>query len=154
MNYDIKPVETYYHGQHFKSILEARWACFFDICEWKWAYEPYKVGNKIPDFILQGINFNIIAEVKPAIFVTDEFIQSIQSNYKNQKTHVLILTDNPFTLDEATNLIICKGFDEWNHSDYIDFFMKNKNDFSSFIYNTERKTNPSFLRGLDVSDKR
>ena len=38
-------IQTVYRGIEFRSRLEARWAAFFDQCEWPWVYE----GNDILD---------------------------------------------------------------------------------------------------------
>lgn len=35
----IKAIETFYKGYKFRSLLEARWAVFFDALEIKWEYE-------------------------------------------------------------------------------------------------------------------
>lgn len=56
----IKPIETFYHGQRFRSRLEARWAVFFDACGAEWEYEPegFDVGNGVlylPDFRLHNL---------------------------------------------------------------------------------------------------
>jgi len=166
MNYNIKPVESYYGGQHFKSLLEARWACFFDICGWKWSYEPLKINNRIPDFVLKGAKFDIIAEVKPSIFVDDVFLKSLYDNYKCAKMHVLILTDNPFS-DSDSYLEICKGYEATSFSDKYElmfpvesFVMKSENDISTVIYiwdglffeETERKNFLHFDYGPDHNE--
>ena len=56
----IKAIETMYHGQRFRSRLEARWAVFFDACGVEWEYEPegYDVGDGVlylPDFRLHNL---------------------------------------------------------------------------------------------------
>lgn len=52
--YEIKPIETYYDGRHFRSRLEAKWAVFFKTLGIKYEYEPegYKTsaGYYLPDF--------------------------------------------------------------------------------------------------------
>ena len=60
----IKAIETFYKGYHFRSRLEARWAVFFETLGIPWKYEvegyerelPYGSGPKItrylPDFFL------------------------------------------------------------------------------------------------------
>jgi hypothetical protein len=45
----IKAIETRYHGYHFRSRLEARWAVFFDEVRLDWEYE------------LEGFSFDGIA---------------------------------------------------------------------------------------------
>jgi hypothetical protein len=64
---------TEYAGVKFRSRLEARWACFFDLLEWQWEYEPFDFNDWVPDF---GLSFScghsecagrhrFFAEVKP-----------------------------------------------------------------------------------------
>lgn len=43
-------IPTVYKGVQFRSRLEAKWACFFDLCGWEWAYEPVDLPGYIPDF--------------------------------------------------------------------------------------------------------
>lgn len=45
-------IPTVYAGRQFRSILEARWAAFFDLCDWRWEYEPYELNGWIPDFVI------------------------------------------------------------------------------------------------------
>lgn len=59
---DIKPIQTYYNGYHFRSRLEARWAVCFDALNIKYEYEPegFDLGDGyyyLPDFYLpdQGV---------------------------------------------------------------------------------------------------
>ena len=40
VQYTYGAVETFYKGYRFRSRLEARWAAFFDLCKWRWEYEP------------------------------------------------------------------------------------------------------------------
>jgi len=60
----IKAIPTYYNGQRFRSRLEAKWAAFFDLCEWKWSYEPDDLDGYIPDFKL-WFRIPVLVEVKP-----------------------------------------------------------------------------------------
>lgn len=51
----MKPIETVYHGNRFRSRLEARWAVAFDALDVEYEYEPIgfelKDGTKyLPDF--------------------------------------------------------------------------------------------------------
>jgi hypothetical protein len=72
----IKAIETRYKGYRFRSRLEARWAVFFDACEYKWEYEPegYVLPcgtHYLPDFKLFGTDKNgddyvFLIEVKPS----------------------------------------------------------------------------------------
>lgn len=64
MLYTIQAHPTTYAGVNFRSRLEARWAAFFDLCQWEWDYEPIDLIGWSPDFILKGEK-DIIIEVKP-----------------------------------------------------------------------------------------
>lgn len=73
MNYTIKAIETRYAGTNFRSRLEARWAAFFDLCGWRWEYEPVDFDGWIPDFLIEfpcghsecNGTHTVYAEVKP-----------------------------------------------------------------------------------------
>lgn len=58
-------IETLYRGIRFRSRLEAKWACFFDLMQWQWEYEPFDAAGYIPDFVLLGAD-PVLVEVKPA----------------------------------------------------------------------------------------
>ena len=61
----IKGIPTKYKGVWYRTRLEARWAVFFDLVGWHYAYEPCDLNGWIPDFLLSGINEEIFVEVKP-----------------------------------------------------------------------------------------
>jgi len=51
----MTPSRTWnYKGYEMRSVAEARWAAFFDICGIGWQYEPINTGTYIPDFLLLG----------------------------------------------------------------------------------------------------
>lgn len=56
---------TKYDGRQYRSLLEAKWACFFDLCGWSWEYEPHELYYYIPDFVLTA-PVRMLVEVKPA----------------------------------------------------------------------------------------
>ena len=58
-------IPTTYRGVRFRSRLEARWAAFFDRCNWKWSYEPLDLEGYIPDFLLHFDANDLLIEVKP-----------------------------------------------------------------------------------------
>lgn len=60
----IKAHPTSYGGTRFRSRLEATWAAFFDICGWRWQYEPLDLAGWSPDFAL-GNDLSLLCEVKP-----------------------------------------------------------------------------------------
>lgn len=59
-----EPSRTYnYNGYEMRSLAEARWAAFFDICGIRWQVEPISTGDYIPDFLLLG-DAPTIVEIK------------------------------------------------------------------------------------------
>lgn len=67
MEYNIKAIETKLFGYTFRSRLEARWAAFFQLCGWRWDYEPVDFEGWMPDFALYGANQITYVEVKPFV---------------------------------------------------------------------------------------
>jgi hypothetical protein len=65
MIYNIKAIPTTYAGVNFRSRLEARWAAFFDLCGWKWDYEPFDLDGWTPDFLIKTRIADVLVEVKP-----------------------------------------------------------------------------------------
>lgn len=65
---------TMYKGIRFASLLEAQWACFFDLVGWEWEYKPVVSGAwREPDFMVQfpcghsecGAFHVLLVEVQP-----------------------------------------------------------------------------------------
>jgi hypothetical protein len=50
MKYTMKSHPTLYKGTMFRSRLEARYAAYFDLCGFKWEYEPIDLDGWTPDF--------------------------------------------------------------------------------------------------------
>lgn len=50
MNYAFASRPTFYNGVQFRSRLDAHWACFFDLVNWRWAYEPFDLIGWTPTF--------------------------------------------------------------------------------------------------------
>lgn len=86
-------IQTAYRAFEFRSRLEARWAAFFDLCGWNWAYEPTERHGYIPDFVL-GYRPTLV-EVKPfhRIEQWDEAIQKIIQSGIDEP--VILLGDDP-----------------------------------------------------------
>lgn len=59
-------IPTRYHGRQYRSRLEARWACFFDVLGWRAEYEPCDFEGWIPDFLLCEAR-PVFVEVKPVL---------------------------------------------------------------------------------------
>lgn len=76
----IKAIETTYKGYRFRSRLEARYACFFDVNRMEWEYEKegYSLpcGAYLPDFWFP--EERMWAEVKPEAFSPSEITKAIQ----------------------------------------------------------------------------
>ena len=82
MIYNIKAIPTQYAGVLFRSRLEARWAAFFDLCEWRWEYEPFDLNGWLPDFRLMGF-CDVLVEVKPYFFDNSKGIFDSDLVYEN-----------------------------------------------------------------------
>jgi len=138
MNYNIKAKKTLYNGIVFRSRLEAKWATFFDLIGWEWAYEPSAINGYNPDFIIRAKSEafptkQIICEIKPALLLNKDEIDIIFNKYKSLPAHILILDDMPF---EKTNGLIKIGtgsqfWGEHGRSEMEDLVLKTKDDFSS-----------------------
>lgn len=101
LKYDQKAIETEYRGYLFRSRLEARWAAFFDLCEWGWGYEPPEMGGWLPDFVL-GETATLV-EVKP-FFHAEEWGGAIEKilNSSHQGPTILLGADPTWRLSPGT----------------------------------------------------
>lgn len=111
MTYDIKPIKCTYKQTFFKSKLEARWAYMFDRLGWKWAYEPYNIGNRIPDFIIKNSKKELIIEIKPTIFIDKNWIMERLDKYKE----FYVFTDKPLSISENLPVLCDKYTYDWNY---------------------------------------
>ena len=78
-----KGIPTEYAGVRFRSRLEATWAAFFDLVQWKWEYEPFDLKGYIPDFVIafprswmkedgtQAVRGDLVVDVKPLTSLRD-----------------------------------------------------------------------------------
>jgi hypothetical protein len=73
-HYSIRPIPTNYKHRLYRSRLEARWAAFFDLAEWKTEYEPLDLAGWSPDFLIDESS-QILVEIKPqsSYFEEDNF---------------------------------------------------------------------------------
>jgi hypothetical protein len=76
----FKAIPTKYKGIQFMSRLEAKWAAFFDLMNWKWQYEPCDFNGWIPDFAIYGHKKTIYVEVKPTIVFLPDIANEIDSS--------------------------------------------------------------------------
>ena len=83
MKYTKTARPTEYNGARFRSRLEARWAAFFDICGWRWDYEPpTDFCGWLPDFVLYSTEqtSRVYVEVKPITSLCAETTQKIDQS--------------------------------------------------------------------------
>jgi hypothetical protein len=81
----------------YRSRLEARWAAFFYLVDWKYEYEPYDLQGWIPDFIISNnTEHGLLVEIKPTLLVSGFDKNKIANAIKNTKegTEVLLLGCN------------------------------------------------------------
>lgn len=104
-SYTIAAIPTVYNGRRYRSRLEAKWAAFFTLLNWRFEYEPFDLGGWSPDFLLRGKNdAQVFAEVKP-IEVWDQDVATkmekaaIRSGVMHKADGLLLLGTSPFRQD-------------------------------------------------------
>lgn len=115
MTYTIKAIPTTYAGVNFRSRLEARWAAFFDLCEWKWDYEPFDLDGWAPDFLLKG-KIKALVEVKPIDFRGPEKQLYAQALAHGAKAFGVSIPRSNGALPEYEALVVGNGPFETNWS--------------------------------------
>lgn len=86
-------IATNYKGVEYRSRLEARWACFFDLIGWKYEYEPFDLNYYMPDFLLHGDD-PVLVEVKP--YTTRDEFAPLEANLPESPYPYLIVGAAPF----------------------------------------------------------
>lgn len=80
-------IPTVYKDIRFRSRLEAKWACMFDLLGWSWEYEPIDLNGWIPDFIITNTKYiadsnkpskPILAEIKPIFQINRKVVNKIE----------------------------------------------------------------------------
>lgn len=143
MNYTVvKPIPTIFNGRKYRSRLEARWQYVFDKLGWISQYEPSEMNGRNPDFIIKCNSpayktKTIIVEVKPSVFISDEYCYNTITKYEDLKAHILILSDMPFEPNQDRSAIMfgqgsqyIGSKDTWR-TDLTNFEMKCFDDFGS-----------------------
>jgi len=108
----LKPIETCYRGNRFKSRLEARWAVFFDLLGLRWEYEVegYELPDKVrylPDFKLFSPQGNHRwVEIKPSDVTDDPKFKAFKTAIaKLGGTHAQLVSGSPLQwLDKRYSL--------------------------------------------------
>jgi len=80
-----------YKRINFRSLLEARWAYFFDKLGWTWQYEPFEMDGYIPDFLVTFSEdcWPMVVDVKP--FFTLDYQKNVIEKCKHNKEHCTLL---------------------------------------------------------------
>ncbi|MBU0991827.1 MAG: hypothetical protein KJ737_04965 [Proteobacteria bacterium] len=96
-------IKTLWKFNQYQTLLDARWACMFDLLEWRYEYQPYNINGWVPTFALFGAN-TILVEVKPYTslkqFQTAKLIQAIDGSPMENK-EILLLGSEIFPEAEA-----------------------------------------------------
>ncbi len=78
-------IPTKYSGVQFRSKLEAKYACLFDLLKISWEYEPVELRGYLPDFVVDvpflagdKVYSPVLIEVKP-VFSPKDFRDSINT---------------------------------------------------------------------------
>lgn len=97
----MRGIVTQYAGATFRSMLEARWASFFDLIGWPWHYEPFELPGWIPDFLVSGSCGSVLVEVKPLSLLpfrqnpNNEVAKKIERACLDTEWEVLVLGCGP-----------------------------------------------------------
>ncbi|MDX0007811.1 hypothetical protein GOB40_13820 [Sinorhizobium meliloti] len=104
--YTIKAIPTTYNHVQFRSRLEARWAAFFDLCGWRWDYEPFDLDGWAPDFLIRTNVGPVLCEVKPNDIVT--FMERQVERYENsEKTEPWPFADYGKAIRHSAHRAVC-----------------------------------------------
>lgn len=119
--YSIKSIPTTYAGVNFRSRLEARWAAFFDLCGWKWDFEPFDLDGWAPDFKLTIGEVVCLVEVKP-VDSSCEDVETYAKIYDKACAHahnhnILLLCDGP--VSDLAGVPLCEESDLDKFADAI-----------------------------------
>jgi hypothetical protein len=98
-------IPTYYKGTRFRSRLEAKWACFFDLIGWNWEYEPFDLAGYIPDFLILG-RAEMTVEVKPYGNVSQ--LIEVAKETPRAERDLLVVGCTPLPEDDITD-----GYGGW-----------------------------------------
>ncbi len=122
MTYKFRAIPTIYNHIQYRSRLEARWAAFFDLMNWKFTYEPFDLKTWSPDFKLTtAAGTNFLVEVKPNELNNTTLRLRIgeASNFSN---NILLINESPFTYPYPNCLGLTSIFGKTkNHKEEDDF---------------------------------
>lgn len=99
----MKQFGGFYKGRKYRSLLEIKWAIFFDYLGWQYEYEPFGLKGWIPDFALYGANDQIIlVEIKP-ITAIDKVVCEEMSTADDGEHELLLLGLSPVNESKSWN---------------------------------------------------
>jgi hypothetical protein len=114
MTETIRARPTTYRSTDFRSRLEARWAAFFDLIDWRWTYEPFETGHWIPDFIVHG-DRPLLIEVGP-VSTEAEYVAKAAKAVAANRGAVLVAGVSPVGPDGAAGLLTT---DDWGMAPFL-----------------------------------
>jgi hypothetical protein len=129
-------IETTYKNIKFRSRLEAKWACFFDLVGWKWEYEPIDFNGWIPDFAIYGKDI-VYVEVKPVIEFPKDIADEIDRSGCDKET-LIIGQANPIDII-ADNYEIFGWFNDvdlktWGYAIYGEWFENYRSGYDTSYF--------------------
>lgn len=144
MAYEIKAIPTIYNGIQYRSMLEARWAAFFDLIRCPFEYEPFILEGWSPDFVLRPGIHEYLVEIKPLNEWNNDLTNKIYRHSIENKcllfhdeiyTHKgKIYLGKIFNRDPKNYLILddleistLSDFEEYNDYDVFDLWKEAKN---------------------------
>lgn len=92
-------IRTDFRSRTYRSLLEAKWASFFNLLDWEFEYEPYELEGWIPDFALigqaDGKRTSILVEVKPVVELPKTICEEMEMAAPSH-IELLLLGTSPF----------------------------------------------------------
>lgn len=121
---------TMYNGVQYRSRLEARWACFFDLLKWSHEYEEEDLPGWTPDFYLTHEGSPLLLEVKPYRWPNDDEIHTMMAATRGyglpregalslaglQPKHWWIITEDGAAWPVLTEELADKMMPAWKHA--------------------------------------
>ena len=122
MNYTMKAINTLYEGRLYRSRLEARWAAFFNMCGWKFEYEPIDLDGWFPDFAVYGNDGKpTYIEVKPVMAFPEETAKRISKAAVGVDGELMIVGQRPFSYPRYQDCFVIGWHSEENEIGRLPF---------------------------------
>ena len=156
----IKAINTFYNGYHFRSRLEARWAVFFDALGVKYEYEPegYVLPNGecyLPDFVIDGLDTchgfvpRLFVEVKNGECLSNKEAEKIIQFHNDGENQILVVGDIREALEfvktgNPLSEVVCK--DPVNNIGFYSFELIDGDCYPTF-FGLDKKGNVGLAGG-------